>query len=271
MNIADNEISIITVIYNQSDFIKYQYLLLKKFMKNKFRYYCYNNADNDIVRENINRICIELGITSINIPQNIFDNNNNPSYRAGLSLDHAIKHNVDEYGSKYMIILDSDMFLIDYLDLNEIQGDFVGIKQYREGIEYYNNQLSYLNLTNLPNFENEVKFLPGIINGINTDCGGYLYNYFMNNKQIIHKEFVHIICSQSMSIVNILESNIPDTDTYNFFINEFDIFEDGKNFSELYDKKFLHFRAGSNWINFSNEIVKKRTENLYSFLDKKIE
>lgn len=264
-------LSIITVIYNQSEFIKYQYLLLNKFMRNKFTYYCYNNADNDQIRDNINKACLDLGISSINIPQDIYENNNNPSFRAGLSLDYAIKHNIDEFKSDHMILLDSDMFLIDYLDLNDVKEDFLGIKQCIEGIEYYNNQLSYVNLRNLPEFGNETKFLPGTIDGVNTDCGGYLYKYFIKYPEIIHRGFSDIICSQTMTNSTITNNTqIPDVDTYDFFKSEFDIFEDGKNFSELYDKRFLHFRAGSNWINFSSDIVKQRTENLYSFLDKKI-
>lgn len=261
------KLSVVVVAFNMPEFIEIQYLLLKKYLLNDFDLFIYNNSDQNDISNNIQNECARINLQCINVPQNIFTGSD-ASHRAGKSLDYAINHNMVNYpGYTHMMILDSDMFLAGDFDIIESLGDsdIMGIYQQREHVFYYTNQLIFANLQNLPNFEVENKFLPGIIDGQGTDCGGYLYEY-INKYNIKHSAVVNNIHSGKINSSNISEIEKVFVD---YFEKEIEIM-DGNSFSEYFSSVFLHFRAGSNWINFDNNIKNKRNSLLFEFLKNKI-
>jgi hypothetical protein len=260
------KVSVITVTYNKPEFIKPQRDLLVKFLKNEFDYFVYNNSDSHVDEKKIEGECFNNNIKYHRIPQNIFSGGG-PSYRAGLSLDYAIKHNIENFSPDYMLILDSDMFLYEYLEISSyMEGlDFIGIYQTRGEVFYYTNQLCMVNVKKCPSFKDEIKFLPGEIRGNMTDCGGFLFEY-INKYDIKHKDFNNKIHSGMINSENIGSLFDSESIIKSFFMNDIDIMG-GKSFSEIFHS-FLHFRAGSNWINFDKEISNKRESNLFEFFNK---
>jgi hypothetical protein len=255
-------VSVITTVYNKPEFIDIQFKLLKKNLLDNFTYTVYDNSDNSLIKQQIIKVCSDYNINYVSIPQNIHKNYD-PSSKAGQSLDWAISHNVNNIKSEKMMILDSDMFLIEptSFDSEILNYDIVGIYQERDHVFYYTNQLVFLNLKNLPNFINVPKFLPGVIDGKNTDCGGYLYNY-INENNVKHKNIDYRNHSGTINKSNL--NLLPDY-FIDYFSQELNFME--KSFAETFSK-FLHFRAGSNWINFDKNLQEKREKNLINYINK---
>lgn len=260
------EVSVVTVVYNKPEFIKFHKLLLEKFLKNDFDYFVYDNSDNDSDSNRIRQTCSSLGVKYHRIPQNIFHGGGD-SYRAGLSLDYSIKNNLENYESDFMLILDSDMFLYKDLEIKEYIGDtgLMGIYQTRGDVFYYTNQLCVVNLSKCHNFKDEVKFLPGEIRGNMTDCGGFLFEY-INKYGITNKDIPSKIHSGTMNDSNIKTLLENREELKEFFETDIHLMG-GKSFSEVFDP-FFHFRAGSNWINFGIDISKERELNLFNLFDR---
>jgi hypothetical protein len=261
------KVSVIVVAFNKPEFIKLQYDLLSKYMSDVFEFYVYNNSNNPITSKNIEEECNRYGIEYISVPQSIF-NSSDVSYRAGKSLDYAIHHNMNTYtDSTHLMILDSDMFLIKPFSMVEYMGhfDLMGIYQQRGHVFYYTNQLMFVDNCKVKNFDTETKFLPGIIDGQATDCGGYLYTY-INRYGILHgnvRDNVHSGTLKSEDIPNI------DIEFAPYFQTEIEMMN-GTNFAEYYCGSFLHFRAGSNWINFNKNVVDNREKLLVEYLRTKL-
>ncbi len=262
------KISVIIVSYNTPNLIKPQYLLLKKYLINKFDYFVYNNSSDPGISESIKKECYDIGIKCIDIPQDIFSSND-VSFRAGKSLDYSIKHNIENFPEySHMMILDSDMFLIKEFDMINFMGNssMMGISQSRNLVFYYTNQLFFSDLRKLENFKNETKFLCGIVSGERTDCGGYLYEY-INKYSISHSGIENNRHSGTIESSNIesIEEEFKD-----YFLKEIDLLG-GKSFAEYFGGSFLHFRSGTNWINFEEGIHQKRNSLLLEYLNKRLE
>ena len=284
------KLSVITVAYNQPEFILYQYKLLKKFLQNNFTFYIYDNSNTIDINNEITNICSKNNIIQITIPRNRNGIEEDASIGAGQSLDFSIKHNIENYNPDFGLILDSDMFLIKkYNFVENLISDYVGLPQAIDHIRYYNNQLAMLNFKKLKDFEKYPKYLPGIIEGVRCDCGCYLYEYFNKNKNITHNGLTTNIHSAQVNLQNIDSYDLlcNNNNLYNYYKNEIQIcidtkseFESSKrpyditkykdvSFSELiFDDTFLHFRAGSNWINHDESYTKNRKQNLFDYFNK---
>lgn len=282
------KLSVITVAYNEPEFISYQYKLLNKFLQNDFTFYVYDNSNTTKINNEITKICFENNIRHIKISRNRDGSEVDASIGAGYSLDFSIKHNIENYNPDFGLVLDSDMFLIKkYNFIENLTSDYVGLPQVVDHVKYYNNQLAMLNFKQLKDFEKKPKYLPGIIEDVRCDCGCYLYEYFNENKSISHHGLSTDIYSALVNLENIDSYEIlhNNNNLYNYYKNEIQICIDTKlalestkrpsckykdaSFSELIsDGTFLHFRAGSNWIQHNELYTKKRKENLFDYLNK---
>ena len=206
---------IFTVCYNTPKFVEYQYLLLKKFLKDDFKYIVYNNTctntkdgkiyiseDDKNNNKELNLICNKYNLDNIEIPKCIYKDNNKDYYsdkdistRAGTSISYAIqdvikKLNNDEIG----FLIDSDMFLINNFSILEYleNNDISGIYQNRENIDYFTNQLFIFKINKIEK-ENlkYINFMPGKINNINIDCGADLYYLLNKEKKLNNKKMLN--------------------------------------------------------------------------------
>ena len=117
---------IVTSVVNNPDFIKIQYHTLKKFMKCDYEFIVFNdckdfkdftNGNNTKLKQIIEDTCKELDIKCINIPNKHHISLGMSSRHADTFNKHVLKYQ-KENPDKYLI-LDSDMFLIDYFDIND--------------------------------------------------------------------------------------------------------------------------------------------------------
>ena len=276
------ELIILVVVYNQPDFLEYQYRCLQKFIKVPFRFILFDNSDVDNMTIKFMEISSRLNIEYYRIPQNIHSLND-ASSRAGKSLDYSLQYLYNNIQFRGVVMVnDSDLFLVDnYNPLETIKEfDIIGrsikniylrdespehpINKYN--IDYYSNQFLIINYSTFSDINN-ISFLPTIIDNINLDCGGKLYKYFKENN-VKHRSILDY--STGYSIDEVKSINGINNYIRGYIAEDIKI-NNSKSFSEIFDNSYIHFRAGSNWLNQNQEIYSKRRENLYKlFYDIKI-
>ena len=188
---------VITCVVNNPIFIEIQYKTLKKYLKNDFEYIVFNDAklypditnDNNVnIKKEIEELCKRLGIKCINIPNDTHYHKSIKcaAMRAAIGMNFMLKYqiaNPDQY-----LILDSDMFLIDYLDVNERYKDYKTAFNLRKRFlnnmkyRYMWNGIVYMDMRKIE----DIYYLDwGLIYGI-TDVGGLTEEWM--NRQIKDNE-----------------------------------------------------------------------------------
>jgi len=268
---------VITCVVNNPIFIEIQYKTLKKYLNNDFEYIVFNdakpfpditNGNNVNLKTDIEKLCKRLNIKCINIP------NDTPyhrsikctSTRTAMGMNFMLKYqiaNPDQY-----LILDSDMFLIDYLDVNErykgyktafnLRKRFLNNKIYR----YMWVGIVYMDMRKIE----DIYYLDWGVNYGITDCGGMSEEWM--NRQIKDDEKIPSVYEIEFNrFDNYQTSNIYFMKTnrgHSWRINEIpknlekkkkfiEFLKDDKRnygeliFSEIYDDIFYHYHAGCNW------------------------
>lgn len=276
---------ILTPVVNNPIFIEIQYKLFKKYIKGgDFEFIVFNDArtypdytnNGDLSLKNkIYETCINLGIKCINIDNNYQEGilDNQGSIRTGITMNIMLnyqKQNPDKY-----LIVDSDMFLIDYMDINKYDkykcAFVLQIRQnnYRymwNGLVYMDSNLikddinlldwGMLNFTDTGGKTNEWLEKQILIDNIYVPTDLELrYNKEINyNKKSLY--YIKHLWSLSWNETELPENLKDKTDLINFLINDTRNI-DNKFHCEIYDNIFLHYRSGSNWtglgLNFHND------------------
>lgn len=258
---------IITAVVNNPIFIEIQYYTLQKYFQGEYEFIVFNDAKdfpdftnyNDItVKTEIQNICNELNITCINIPNEHHKYLDMSSRHADTFNKHILQYQKDN--PDVYLILDSDMFLVDYFDINKyLNYDCAIVLQSRNNEGYLWPGLCYFDMKKIKNFELiNWSVCPGF------DSGGMtrdwlklqLKNNTMPNTDDIrwtdkefHTDDIYFIkhlwsCSWDVSeLPKKLNGNMP---LLNFLKNDVRNVN-GKFFCEIYDNVFLHYRAGGNW------------------------
>jgi len=272
---VDNEVIIVVVVYNQPNFLEYQYRCLKKFMKIPFRYMIFDNSEQEYITSQFVDICKKNYIEYYRVPDSIRMHAGD-SLRAGRSLDYALQYIYHTNYRGIVMVNDSDLFLVKEYDPRLVVHGFeiVGrsIKQIyhrnesdenpinKYNIDYFSNQFIIIDYSKVKDIY-KISFEPCIIDGINLDCGGKLVEYFKEMKGNYHS--INEYCSgYTMSEINMVEL---DDMIMSYLKKDIEI-NNGQSFSEVFDNSFIHFRAGSNWIHHSHERYRLRCDNLNNLL-----
>jgi len=255
---------IATVAYNKPEFIEYQYRSLKKFIKNEFDFIVYDNTVNAQIKKEVYAECKRLEIQVVGVP----DNSGGDSTRAGASLDYAL-NDIRKKLYAYVMLIDSDVFLVDYYDAvgSLYDCDLLGRYWNIEHIFYYTNHFIQLQLFKFP-VDKNLSFAPVITDSIQLDCGGALYSYLRDYPEIRHNA-IKVIPRNFITVGNIERYQVLNKNKLllDFFKSECSIFENRSNFSELFQDVFIHLRAGSNWISVDANKQKLRENNLYKLIN----
>ena len=275
---------IITAVVNNPVFIEIQYYTLKKYFQGDYEFIVFNDAkdfpdftnDNDItIKTQIEDICCKLNIKCINIPNSDHKTKLCAALRCADSMNYILqyqKQNPDKY-----LLLDSDMFLIDYFDINKYSSyECAIVLQSRNNytINYFWNGIYYFDTTKMKNMEllnwNCCEYC---------DVGGMTQQWLKNkmentpipntdeirwtNKEFHTNDiyFIKHLWSCSWDISELPQNLKKNTELIDFFTN--DIRNNGnKFFCEIYDNVFLHYRAGGNWRNEGMDFHKYLSEYL---------
>lgn len=283
---------IVSIVANNPIFIELQYKTVQKFfVGGDYEYIVFNDGKDfpDLTnfrkieegRAGIVKKCAELKIKCINIPNAHHIRNTDASRRHSDSLNFVLKYmksNIDEY-----LMLDSDMFLVDHLDLNVYRKHICAcVLQERPGLVYFWPNLFYLDTKRAPNIDKLGLGLLPIGLHVKGDTGSAssiwlkAFNYkFPPSKtinsmvQCCNRDFYMIKHLSSLSWdetrlpVNIDKNIIELLKSDNRNVN-------GKYFYEIYDNRILHYRAGTNWMNQNKELHDENISKLVEYVTKVI-
>ena len=250
---------IVSVFVNNPIFIELMYNSIKKFFKSEKDYelIIFNDAKTwpDItnfgdvtMKQQIFIMCKNLNIPCINIPNSHHIKEKSASVRHSNSVNFITKF-MFTYPDTYFM-LDSDMFFIDNFDIKEFENYyFCYINQSRIINNYTINypwpNFFYLNINEIPN-----KHLIDWSIDTGLDAGGKCAKWLTTLDKNKVLQIKHL-CSLDWS-----EKDIPESinKSVTLFLNNDVRNQNGKYFSELYHKKILHYRGGSNWMNDSPKL-----------------
>ncbi len=295
-----SETIVFTTAFNRPDFIELQYRLLKKFLEDDYKYIVVSDANTPATKASIERKCAELNIQCINVPQEIHripylprnpgDNYQNPNVRHCNSVQWAWDTNFSKHEGPVMLI-DSDMFPIRTFSVKNLLKDhhFAGIwwgttdpvngKPYGYlwlGLILFNNEF-------LPE-RSSIRFNCGKLPNTNAICdsGGWTYFYLNKFKDILkiqNLEWVQghqFYCPyryappEAQNFSHISEATIVDNLTKRGFTeNEIRLVLKKPYTIELIGgNHFLHYRAGTNYENYSRNFVCEKDCILMEFFEK---
>lgn len=261
---------VITSVVNNPHFIEIQYHTLKKYCKNEYEFIVFNdaksfpdytNGDDITLRTQIEKMCDTLHIQCINIPnEHHRDITADPSVRCADSMNFMLryqKENPDQY-----LILDSDMFLVDDLDISHYSSyDCAIVLQSRSEKVYFWHGICYMDTTKMKNMD--------LLNWNcceGCDTGGLLHQWLTSQcsyDDLIHNNYPSFYFIRHFSSgtwnMNSIPENIQQYSHLVDFLQSDVRNENGTFFCELYDGKFLHYRAGCNWRREGLEMHRKLT------------
>lgn len=263
---------VVTAVVNNPIFIEIQYYTLKKYMKCDYEFIVFNDAKDFIdftnggditIKATIENICKQLNIQCININNQHHANKQNQgaSYRTADSMNAILEY--QKQHPDYYLLLDSDMFLIDDYNIDDYSKyDCSIVLQHRKDIDritdiyYIWNGLYYFNINKLDT---------SLMNwGLTytTDTGGRMsawlntlvplntlipsFNDLSENIECNKVHFMKYLKSGEWNLAD-MPANLKANARLVRFLQDDIRNMNGNFFCELYDNKFLHYRAGGNW------------------------
>ena len=253
---------IISAVVNNPVFIQIQYYTLQKYFKGEYEFIIFNDAkafpdftnyNDNTIKDQIEEMCKKLDIKCIPIPNDHHKTKTDPSARTADSMNYILQYqiaNPDKY-----LLLDSDMFLIDYFDISKYNNyDCAVILQTRKHTKYIKyiknitinyiwNGIYYFNIHKLKNIT--------LLNW-NTcylcDTGGMTQYWLTDQMKTNNNYFIKNLQSLTWDKTN-LPNNLHDRISLINFLENDPRNINNKYFCEIYDNVFLHYRAGGNWQN----------------------
>jgi hypothetical protein len=153
---------ILTSVVNNPIFIEIQFYTLQKYVKGTYEFIVFNdakdfpdftNGGDTSIKSQIQEVCRRLKIECIDIPNDTHRYNREPSIRTADSMNYIAEYqktHPDQY-----LVLDSDMFLVDFLDIQKYVSYDSGIvlQTRMEHIQYFWNGLYYFDTTRMKHLE----------------------------------------------------------------------------------------------------------------------
>jgi hypothetical protein len=258
---------IITAVVNNPTFIEIQYHTLQKYFRGEYEFIVFDdskdfpdftNGYDPSIKSKIQDICNQYNIQYINIPNDHHKQLTDAVIRCSDSMNFILNYQ-KEHPDKYLL-LDSDMFLIDYFDIEKYSKfDCAIILQNRGGINYFWNGIYYFDIPKMKNLELlNWNCCPGC------DVGGMMQEWLKlqtttipstdeirwTNKQFYTDTIYYIKHLWSCSWnINELPAKFKNNTKLIDFLNNDKRNENCNYFCEIYDELFLHYRAGGNWRN----------------------
>lgn len=188
---------IYSIHYNKPEYIYLQKNLLDKYMKIPFEFIIIDNSVDNNIKDKIRLVTEELNIRRIECYNNIFSMDSR-------SHQNAFKYIIDDIiEDEVIMILDHDVFIINYLDLSYYDNfDILYLPQFRGDVEYVWPGLVIFN--KIKNKEN-ISFKSGYIKGQPCDTGAEMHHYLKNNNLKIKH-----ISENYINYDRLLMSNLDD-------------------------------------------------------------
>jgi hypothetical protein len=285
-------LKIITITTGDIIFLNIQLLTLNKYIKEPFEFIIINacvkkndfsNSNNTNAFTNVKNFCQNYNLTFLNFmndeEQLYYDNLTEPSSRHAFILKKTVaymKNNPDEY-----LNIDSDMFLINDFDIEEYRKyNCAVVLQQNNNVKYIWGGLFYFNITKMKKLQLLNHFDNGTYNNTPCDTGGGTYEWinsvadiYFNTTDIRQNDYDYFNKNGIKFIKHLWSCSWNDKEFPNGLNNI--ILEYCKNdfrnvnnnyYCEIYDNKFFHYRAGSNWNNYNQELHKILKNKLFNIV-----
>jgi len=250
--LAEAKVSIFAHYFGQPEFVKYQYLFLKKNLLDEFEFVVFEDAPTLTTSKQIRAECEKYGIHCVHIPASVFEKPKlpirnsyislkSPSFQCSLATQYIYDHYVTP-SKNPCLILDNDIFLLSPASIEQFLENysFGYVRQQKRTI---GKPVVYM----LPNFiifnpeimpkKETLNFNMGLLYGVQTDSGGYTYfylhDYFHLGKQIP----CEYLWTGSSPLKECYSAQCPLL---------FGSSEWGSHYF-MGKETFLHIRMGSNW------------------------
>ena len=262
-----------TPVVNNPTFIELQYLTLKKFVSGDYSFTVYNDAKdwpdhtnfkNPHIKKDIDRLCEKLNIQCINIPNEHHKKKLPGSLRAADSYNYMLNHSHKETPGKYLL-LDGDMFLINNLKTTEYDDYKCCYVPQGRMKKYMWNGLVYFDMYQINNAD-----LLDWSCCVNADTGGATNKWLEIEQQKDESKLYKFTHTASLQWGTAKKNSIPkklNPIIYDFCKNDIKN-RDNLFFSELYggykcpNNRFLHYRAGGNWMKEGKKLYITRSNQL---------
>jgi hypothetical protein len=268
---------VLTIAVNNPLFIEIQYITLKRYLQTDFEFVVFNDAKTwedvtnfgDVtMRQQIEDVCKKNGIKCIPLLNEHHKQMQMASHRHCDSLKVLVEYIKKERGE--YLVLDSDMCLIDNLDINTYRNFMCAcVLQKREQLYIWPN-LFYLDTEKMT--ENELLIFDlSLVPGADTGSASWVwlksFGYTYPSLEAVHNAPETLVNDRFYFIKHLSSGNWKLFDLPNNMLNpkyrtliEY-IQKDGRNnmcegnkyYGEIYDNVFYHYRGGSNWANFGKE------------------
>jgi hypothetical protein len=259
-------------VVNNPEFIKLQYNACKRFSKDPFVFVVFNDAkdfpdrsnwNKPEIKQQIEKTCSELGVACINVPNSEDIRMTSPSQRHSRTANFMWK-SYQQNSEVPILTLDSDMFPIaPFSIISDLQSyDFAYVQQVRGGMPFAWPNLWWMNPTKIQK-KDLIDWSSDVINGDTTDTGGKSWRWFWAKSDDIKTHVIKyqpsLQWNQDNCNSNVVESVLDFCKTDIKNVN-------GMFFCEVYEDRFLHLRAGSNWEGIDQQIHIQRTNALATLL-----
>ena len=285
---------IVTAVVNNPVFIEIQYHTLKKYLRG-FRekdyefivfndakaFPDYTNGGDTSIRGKIEDTCKVLNIKCIPVKNDHHKFQTKSAIRCADAMNIILQYQLNNPPDNYLL-LDSDMFLIDYLDITKYNAfDCAVVLQQRSHLNYFWNGIYYFDFNKINNMHllNWNEGFGGDVGGMMRDwlgaqtAGEVLPNTddlrWADKNKTFHSKSVYYIrhlWSCSWNETELPENYKDGRPELLQFLKEDVRNVNGKFYCELYDNVFLHYRAGGNWNNEGMALHNEMTDKLKKVL-----
>jgi len=235
------------------DFLPMQYKTIEKFIADPFEYLIFNNAQDENVAADIQRVGQSIGGSSRVI--RVTERNHNTANEAhAQALNWSYQNVILKESCDYVVFIDFDMFLMTPLSIVKFMEnyDLIGNAQQKGHVQYFWPGLLFLKLANLKDKES-INLFCGQVDGISVDAGGQFFNYLRSHPDVKKLGIYHTSIIQDKKHL----SNYFVEDIVNKYVEsiiEPNYYKIGYGF-EIYYDLFLHYGRGTNWDHMSQDII----------------
>lgn len=242
----DKHTDIITVAFNNLEFIQYQTRLLRKFIQGSYCQIVVDNSTDKNIRTQLYQYCLDNNVAYVGMPKNML-NVVGGSYAHATALNYAYKRIIKKRKPYAFGCIDHDLFPTQYVSIVDKLNNqpIYGLLRLRNNNYWYLSAILSFFLFDFVK-DKKVDFMPISPNKVYLDTGGAnwysLYSKINRDKITLPNVYVEE-----------LETGMEGIDMH------------GNSF-EFYDNRlWLHTINGSCWKKYSNELEKKNL--IRSYLD----
>jgi len=288
------KVKIYSIHFNRPDFVEFQDLTLRSFLKDDYELIIVNNANDSNLIEGISKKCRDLNLSEYKIEGNIDQQaaSQYPGYHHAIAMNDVMQ-NLIKYDEGISVILDGDVFLLNEYSFNErMQNvEMLGAYQHRKGrywltpvvlafkpdklLDFEQINLIGSHIVNLTpdNLENDVGFFPKRHdNHYIFDCPVCAGSQNIDQNSHICLDtggelYTYLRNHKNSKVARASNTHHLTRDSLECIPEKYHIRYKDEYAFEFYANKFLHYCRSSNWDHKTNHYHSLKTSLLIDMIN----